>query len=66
MKMGDIKYGEWRKEDNKMSWIKKWLEKLAEANEKNFGGQPPDCCGSMKTHPKPVTQAPKNVKAQKK
>lgn len=49
-----------------INWIKKWLEKLADANEKNFGGQPPDCCGSMKTHPKPETQAPENVKLKEK
>ncbi len=28
-----------------MKWLKKWLEKLAEANEKNFGGVTPPCCG---------------------
>ena len=47
-----------------MKWLKKWLKKLAEANEKNFGGQPPDCCGVIKAHPKREAQAPKNLKAQ--
>ncbi|MEW6087526.1 MAG: LDCC motif putative metal-binding protein [bacterium] len=49
-----------------IKWIKKWLGKLAESNEKNFGGQSPDCCGGTKVHPKPETRPPENKEVQEK
>lgn len=33
----------------KDSWFSRFLERLAAANEKQFGGQVPDCC-SGKSH----------------
>ncbi len=33
----------------KDTWFSRFLERLAAANEKQFGGQMPDCCGRMRT-----------------
>lgn len=37
------------KKDN---WLTRFIDKIAEANEKKFGGQIPDCCGNTRpAHP---------------
>lgn len=34
---------------NKKSWWNKFVDKLATANEKEYGDDVPDCCGDGKT-----------------
>jgi hypothetical protein len=34
---------------NKKSWVQKFADKLALANEKQYGDDVPDCCGDGKT-----------------
>ncbi|HHW18773.1 MAG TPA: hypothetical protein GXX30_07715 [Firmicutes bacterium] len=35
----------------KKSWFSRWLERLAEINEREFGGQVPDCCAGKHLPP---------------
>jgi len=43
-----------RQKPKKENWLTRFIDRIAEANEKNFGGQTPDCCGHV------ARPAPKN------
>lgn len=36
------------KKPKQETWLSRFIEKIASANEKKFGGQVPDCCGGVK------------------
>lgn len=39
----------------KKTWLSRWLERLAEVNEREFGGKVPDCCAGRRQLPEQVT-----------